>query len=182
MGLLRGGGCRRAAFLTISKVRLLATMRILTLILFLWRSRPGCGFPQRLAARIRRWTRFARRDAARTRRRGRPRYGFASSRGTVKRHTHRWGAGQNSSVVARDCILLYRGFAIRRPLANPASVENPAPSRLEIGDTADLEICATKNFAPRPGNFRVHLGIVLVAQPSRLRVPAASRCEDPPLD
>jgi hypothetical protein len=27
-------------------------------------------------------------------------------------------------------------------------VENPAPSRLEIGDTADLEICATKNFVP----------------------------------
>jgi hypothetical protein len=50
----------------------------------------------------------------------------------------RAGAGQNSSVVAQDCILLYRGFPIRRPLANPAS-ENPAPSRLEIGDTADLE-------------------------------------------
>jgi hypothetical protein len=50
----------------------------------------------------------------------------------------RRGAGQNSPVVAQDCILRYRGFPIRRPLANPAS-ENPAPSRLEIGDTADLE-------------------------------------------
>jgi hypothetical protein len=35
-------------------------------------------------------------------------------------------------------------------LDNPAGVENPAPSRLEIGDTADLEICATKNFVLRP--------------------------------
>jgi hypothetical protein len=32
----------------------------------------------------------------------------------------------------------------------PGGVENPAPSRLEIGDTADLEICATKNFVLHP--------------------------------
>jgi hypothetical protein len=61
-----------------------------------------------------------------------------------------WGAGQNSSVVAQDCLLLYRGFPTRRPLANLASVENPSPSRLEIGDTADFEICATKNFVLHP--------------------------------
>ena len=60
------------------------------------------------------------------------------------------GEGQNSSVVAQDCILLYRGFPIRRPSAKPGGVENPAPSRLEIGDTADLEICATKNFVLHP--------------------------------
>jgi hypothetical protein len=41
------------------------------------------------------------------------------------------GAGQNISVVAQDCILLYRGFPIRGPLADPASVENPASSRLQ---------------------------------------------------
>jgi hypothetical protein len=46
--------------------------------MFLWRSRPGCGFPQRLAARTHRGAGFARRDAARTRRRGRPHYDFAA--------------------------------------------------------------------------------------------------------
>ena len=56
------------------------------------------------------------------------------------------GRRNNSSVVAQDCILLYRGFPIRRPSAKPGGIENPAPSRLEIGDTADLEICAPKNF------------------------------------
>ena len=49
------------------------------------------------------------------------------------------GTGQNSSVVAQDCILPSRGFPIRRPLVKSGGVENPASSRLEIGDTIDLE-------------------------------------------
>jgi len=60
------------------------------------------------------------------------------------------GVGQKSSVVAQDCILLYRGFPIRRPSAKPGVVENPLPSRLKIGDTAGLEICATKNLVLHP--------------------------------
>jgi hypothetical protein len=44
------------------------------LALSLWRSRLGGGFPQRLAARTHCGAAFARRDAARTRRRGRRRY------------------------------------------------------------------------------------------------------------
>jgi hypothetical protein len=71
-------------------------------------------------------------------------------------HPVHTGAGQHSSVVAQDCILLYRGFPIRRPSANPGGVENPAPSRLEIGDTADLEIGATKNFVLHPMNTDMH--------------------------
>jgi len=51
---------------------------------------------------------------------------------------------------AQDCILLDRGFPSRRPLARPAGVENPASSRLEIGNTADSGICAAKNFVPHP--------------------------------
>jgi hypothetical protein len=41
--------------------------------------------------------------------------------------------------------------------ANPGGVENPAPSRLEIGDTADLKICATKKFVPHYWLFVAHL-------------------------
>jgi hypothetical protein len=67
------------------------------------------------------------------------------------------GVRQNSSVVAQDSILLYRGFPIRRPLAITVRVKNPAPSRLETGDTADWEIRATKNFVahPKKGHSRI---------------------------
>ena len=54
-------------------------------------------------------------------------------------------------------MLLYRGFPIRRPLANPASVENPVPSRLEIGDTADLEIGAARNIVRPPSSIRIRV-------------------------
>jgi hypothetical protein len=46
----------------------------------------------------------------------------------------------------------------------PGGVENPAPSRLEIGDTADWEICATKNFVLHPLQ---HLAGKLLALPNQ---------------
>jgi len=60
------------------------------------------------------------------------------------------GVGLNASVAVQDCILLDRGFPIRRPLASPAGVENPASCRLEIGETADLEVSAALNFVRHP--------------------------------
>jgi hypothetical protein len=48
-------------------------------------------------------------------------------------------------LLAQDCILLYRGFAIQA-VQNPASIEISAFGRMQFGDMADLEICATKNF------------------------------------
>jgi hypothetical protein len=70
---------------------------------------------------------------------------------------HGLGRRTKSSVVAQDCILLYRGFPIRGPSAKPGGVENPAPSRLKIGDTADLEICASKNFVLHPHSCRARM-------------------------
>jgi hypothetical protein len=50
----------------------------------------------------------------------------------------------------RNCILLYRGFPIRKPPASPLPAGMAAPCRLEIGDTADWEIGDTKNFVSHP--------------------------------
>ena len=81
-----------------------------------------------------------------------------AARESCQRRGNTPGAGQNSSVVAQDCILLYRGFPIRRPLASPAGVENPAPSRLETGDTAE----AVSKLATKERRNRKEAGILCI--------------------
>jgi hypothetical protein len=39
--------------------------------------------------------------------------------------------------------LLYRGFPNPQAVANPMRLKFPRPADLEIGDTADLEVCGT---------------------------------------
>jgi hypothetical protein len=64
-----------------------------------------------------------------------------------------WGlGGRRTKFFGRSAGLHPAVSRISNPqtFGSPGGVENPAPSRLEIGDTADLEICATKNFVLHP--------------------------------
>ena len=52
--------------------------------------------------------------------------------------------------VAQSCTLLYRGFVIRKAPDDTADPLITVPCRMQFGDTADLEICATKKSVLRP--------------------------------
>jgi len=73
--------------------------------------------------------------------------------GASFRHAHQQGVRLEVAVktgrVAQNCILLYRGFSIRRLIELPTPSPSPTPCRMQFGDTADcksaLRLTATSN-------------------------------------
>jgi len=74
-------------------------------------------------------------------------------------------AGCRTKFFGRSAGWLSAVSRISNPqtFGQAGGVENPAPGRLEIGDTADWEICAAKNFVLRPTALRPQPAIARVS-------------------
>jgi hypothetical protein len=88
---------------------------------------------------------------------------------------HGWPQrGGAATEVAQNCILLYRGFAIRRPWPDRTTRRRTAPSRIQFGDTADFK-SALRRRGTLAKSFRrkTKFSLIVIRTPKNL--PARNR-------